>query len=161
MDIMQVVKKSAPLLASVIGSPVAGVALSLIGNAFGVDGKDQQAIADAINKDPESAIKLRTLEYENAQMLAKIASTDYYTEVSDRVDARKYSSEYKDFLRHMAYVITLGFFAALALMFLPIVVDNSEKELLSMLIGMLVSKWQTIIDFFYGSSSRLTHNKTN
>ncbi len=94
-------------------------------------------------------------------MLAKIASTDYYTEVSDRVDARKYSSEYKDFLRHMAYVITLGFFAALALMFLPIVVDNSEKELLSMLIGMLVSKWQTIIDFFYGSSSRLTHNKTN
>jgi len=52
----------------------------------------------------------------------------------------------------MAYLVTLGFFAALFLLFMPWQLNGDEKNLLSMLVGMLASKWQTIIDFFFGSS---------
>lgn len=65
---------------------------------------------------------------------------------------KKRNVPYKDFLRHMAYLVSFGFFGALLLLFLPITINPSARELLSMLIGMLASKWQTIIDFFYGSS---------
>lgn len=60
----------------------------------------------------------------------------------------------RDFLRHMAYLVTIGFFGSLIMLFLPITVTNTQRELLSMLIGMLASKWQTIIDFYYGNSKK-------
>lgn len=151
-DILPFVSKAAPLLGSVLGTPLAGVAISLIANAFGVNPKDISGISSALSADPEAAIKLKTIEFEHAETLAKVASTDYATEVEDRKDARQYGGLYKDFLRHMAYLVTLGFFAALFLLFLPLQVTEEEKNLLSMLVGMLASKWQTIIDFFFGSS---------
>jgi hypothetical protein len=152
--ILPVVSKVAPLLGSVLGTPLAGVAISLMSQAFGVNPSDLNALNNAISESPEAAIKLKTLEYEHAETLAKIASTDYDTEVEDRKDARELAKtvDYKDFLRHMAYIVTAGFFCALLLLFCPIPINPQGRELLSMLVGMLVSKWQTIIDFFYGSS---------
>lgn len=151
-EILPVVGKAAPLLGSVLGTPLAGVAISLIAKAFGVNPNDINAVASALNSDPETAIKLKTVEYEHAETLAKIASTDYSTEVDDRKNARQFSGLYKDFMRHMAYLVTFGFFSALFLLFMPLNIGVEEKNLLSMLVGMLASKWQTIIDFFFGSS---------
>lgn len=153
-SILPIVSKAAPLLGSVLGSPFSGVAISLIAQAFGINPHNIDEVVNAINDSPESNLKLKTLEYEHAETLAKIASTDYSTEVDDRKDARKTAVLYKDFLRHMAYLVTAGFFGALLLLFAPIPINPSGRELLSMLVGMLVSKWQTIIDFFYGSSRR-------
>ena len=53
------------------------------------------------------------------------------------------------FQRHMAYLVTAIFIGALVLVFLPLPIGQEDRDLLSMLIGMLVSKWQTIIDFFF------------
>lgn len=150
--LLPIVAKAAPLLGTVLGTPLAGVAVSLIAQAFGVNPHNVDDIVTAINSSPEATLKLRTLEYDHAETLAKIGSQDYATEVDDRKDARKNAVLYKDFLRHMAYLVTVGFFGALVMLFLPIQYNPNERELLSMLVGMLVSKWQTIIDFFYGSS---------
>jgi hypothetical protein len=57
--------------------------------------------------------------------------------VADRRDARANAPLYKDFLRHMAYLVTAGFFGALMLLFLPVTVNPDARELLSMLVGML------------------------
>ncbi len=74
----------------------------------------------------------------------------------DQDEDEKNARLYRGFLRHMAYLVTLGFFGVLMMLFVPIGYDPNERELLSMLIGMLVSKWSTIIDFFYGSSKNKT-----
>jgi hypothetical protein len=145
---------SAPLLASVLGSPLAGVALSLIASAFGAPSNTVEEITSKIKNDPESAIKLKTIEYQHAETLAQIAAQKYATEVDDRKSARENAPLYRDFLKHLAYLVTIGFFGALILLFSPIPINPNtlDRELLSMLVGVLVSKWQTIIDFFYGSS---------
>jgi hypothetical protein len=150
--IIPAVGKIAPLLGSVLGTPLAGIALSLISSAFGIDPKKLDDLDHAITNDPDAANKLRTIENDHSEMLAKIASTDYSTEVSDRIDARKYGEQYKDFMRHMAFLVTFGFFMALFGLFLPLTITGDEKNLLSMLVGMLAAKWSTIIDFFFGSS---------
>ena len=150
--ILDAVSKSAPLLATVLGSPLAGLAISLLASVFHTDPKDIKALNEAMINDPNADLKIKEVELKHAEVLTQIASQNYLTEVDDRKDARKNAVLYKDFLRHMAYLVTCGFFGALLLLFLPIQINQGARELLLMLIGMLASKWQTIIDFFYGSS---------
>jgi hypothetical protein len=152
--LLKTVEKFAPILASTLGGPLAGIVVSLLANIFHVDAKNIPSLNDAIASDSEAGIKLKKLEYDHFETLTKIASTDYSTEVSDKMDARKWAALYKNFIRHMAYVVTFGFFGTLLIMFMPIPFNHNERELLSMLVGVLGSKWQTIIDFFYGSSHK-------
>lgn len=152
--LLPIVGKAAPLLGGVLGTPLAGVAISLLASTFGVGSQNVDDIVKSISSNPEAAIKLKSLEYEHAETLEKIISANYGIEVDDRKDARKNAILYKDFLRHMAYLVTAGFFGALVMLFIPLEYNVNERELLSMLVGMLVSKWQTIIDFFYGSSRK-------
>ncbi len=151
-DVLNFVSKSAPLLGAVLGTPLASVAVSLLSQVFRVPTSDLDALAKTILNDPGAGAKLAEIEFKHQEALAQIASQDYAHEVDDRIDARKNGGQYKDFMRHMAYLVTLGFFGAFVMLFIPIVFDGGQRELLSMLVGMLVSKWQTIIDFFYGSS---------
>jgi hypothetical protein len=151
-DLLSVVSRAAPMLGSVLGSPLAGVAVSLISQAFGANPSDIESLAATVNADPEAAYKLRKLELEHVDTLEQIRAQNYTTEVSDRLDARRNAGLYKDFMRHLAYLVTVGFFGVFVVLFMPLAFDDGQRELLSMLVGMLVSKWQTIIDFFYGSS---------
>lgn len=148
---------ASPLLASVLSTPLAGVAVSLLAQVFGVPARDTESLLDAMRNDPDAAQKIRDIENRHQEALATIAGQNYGVEVDDRKNAREHAVCYKDFLRHMAFVVTIGFFSVLLLLFVPIDISNDEKNLLSMLVGMLASKWQTIIDFFYGSSRPQTN----
>ena|ERR1700761_622277 len=150
--LLPLVSKAAPLLGNVLGTPFIGIGLSLLAKVFGVDAHDIEALTHAISSDPEADVKLKTLQNQHIEMLGKLANREYSLEVKDRMNARKNSVLYKDFLRHMAYFVTCGFFGSVVILFLPLVLKPESRDLLSMLIGMLASKWQTIIDFFYGSS---------
>lgn len=143
-----VIRSSAPMLADLLGGSYARIVLDFIGNALGISNSTIATVTTALTENPEARAKLKQLENDHADMLGKL----YQTEVDDRKDARKNAVLYKDFLRHMAYLVTVGFFCALLLLFMPISINPTARELLSMLVGMLASKWQTIIDFFYGSS---------
>lgn len=151
-SLSKIIGTSAPVLASVLGTPLAGIGLGLLAHCFGADSQKIEDIAQKITADPEAALKLKTLEYEHAEALLRMASQDYTTEVDDRKNARENSEIYKDFLRHFAYLITAGFFGSLIVMFFPLELTDAQSKLLWLLLGMLSSKWQTIIDFFYGSS---------
>lgn len=153
------VAKYAPLLSSLLGTPLAGIGISLLAKVFGVDGKDIKALNEAMINDPNADLKIKELELKHKEILMQLLSNDYVVEVDDRKDARKNAVLYKDFLRHMAYLVTGGFFVALLLLFMPLNYNPTARELLSMLVGMLASKWQTIIDFFYGSSREIKKNK--
>jgi len=154
--LLPLISEFAPALASALGTPLSGIVIGLIGHVFGVESGDVENIAQAIKLDPDAKNKLILLEDQHKEALAQIKSNNYAAEVQDREDARAHVADYKKFVQWMAVVVTIGFFSVLIFMFLPIAVNpnSTERELLSMLVGMLVSKWQTIIDFFYGSSSR-------
>jgi hypothetical protein len=150
------VGKIAPLLGSVLGSPLAGVGISLLAQMFGLHPDNLAGIAEKV-ADPANEITIKRLEADHLETLAKVGAGNYAVEVEDRKNAREHAVCYKDFLRHLALMVTIGFFGTLALLFLPITIPVDEKNLLAMLVGMLASKWQTIIDFFYGSSRPQTN----
>lgn len=153
---LNLISKAAPLLGAVLGTPVAGVGAKMIFDALGVKDGDVEGLDSALSS-PDAVLKLRSLELKNAEMLAKLASVNYETEVKDRLDAREKGAMWGRFPVHMAYLVTIGFFVCVVLVFLPLPMDGMDRDLLSMLIGMLVSKWQTIIDFFFGSKASYTN----
>lgn len=156
-EILPIVSKAAPLLGSVLGGPFASTAIALIAQVFGVNSTDLNRLAGALTSSPDTAVKLKQLETDHADTLAKLAEQHFETATLDKQDARKLAeledASYKRFLKFMAVLVTIGFFSVLFAVFLPLPISSEEKNLLSLLVGMLASKWQTIIDFFFGSST--------
>lgn len=135
------VSKVAPLLGSVLGSPAVGVGLSLIASHFGLPVNDAEQLLQAVTNHPET---VQEIELKNKAHLDILM---------DKADARKYGQNYRIFLMVLAIIITAGFFGSLFfLYFVSANINDTEKQLLTLLVGMLASKWQTIIDFFYGAS---------
>lgn len=151
------IAKSSPLLGQSISAinPLAGVALSLLSHAFGVDATSPDALLAAMMKDPEAAVKLKQIELDNQVQLQKIISTNYAVEVSDREDARKNGQSYDWFLHLFAVFVTAGFFTCIALLFI-LKPDNSDRDILNMMLGALGSTWTQITSFYYGSMSKLS-----
>ncbi len=155
-SLLNIVSKSAPLLGTVLGMPGwAGIGLSLIAKAFGLNSNDQNDIMQAISGTEDAESKLKQIETSNAPVLAEIAMKNFALETADKQSAREYGDHYKEFLKAMAIIVTIGFFGALGMVFtIGTGINEIEKELLCILLGMLASKWQTIIDFFYGASKK-------
>lgn len=112
MNLNDIVSKSAPLLASMLGSPLAGIGASWIANLFGADPKNTQDIIDKITRDPESDLKLKTLEYQHREELEKIAVSSYQVEVDDRKSAREREVSLHDYV---PTILAVGFLINYAL----------------------------------------------
>ena len=84
-DLIKIVGKSAPVLARALGSPLAGTALALLSSAFGVSPDN---LAATIAADPEAELKLKTLEYQHAEELARIDAGDFQVATADSQNAR-------------------------------------------------------------------------
>ncbi|UCE07754.1 MAG: hypothetical protein JSW07_06900, partial [bacterium] len=67
-----IIGKGAKILgATLTGGPVAGIT-TLLGDLFGANPEDPKAIAAAIEKDPEAALKLRKFEIAHKERLQEI-----------------------------------------------------------------------------------------
>lgn len=146
------VKTAAPLLGSALGSPLAGMAVSLIANAFGVKSNDVSELMTAIQNDPNATVKLKEIEAEHEEALAKIASENYAIEADDRKDARAsaVTGSYEWFVHLLTVVVTSGFFGCILLVFL-IKADDSDQHILNMMIGSLGTTWVQVISYYFGN----------
>jgi hypothetical protein len=147
--ILDTVKGAAPLLGAVLGSPVAGVGLALLGNLFGVDSKDVKAIANAIQNDPEALIKIKTLEYQHAASLAQIAAQNYQTEVEDRKSAREREVSLRDYV---PTILAVGFLLNYAMIQFYCVTHPSSA------IDIISARFQDVLimimSYYFGSSHK-------
>lgn len=73
MSLISVIEKSAPIIANILGGPFAGTAISLLESAFGV--KSDQ-LENVIANDPDAAIKLKKIEIDHKEALAKLSVED-------------------------------------------------------------------------------------
>jgi hypothetical protein len=150
--IASVVGSAAPLLGTVLGTPLAGVAVSLIANAFGVKSNDVNEIVSAISNDPASAIKLKEIELKHEETLAQIAATNFQIEFEDRKHARDSARQgsYDWFVHLFATFVTCGFFGSVYFLFTTSM-DASDREILDMMLGVLGTTWVQITSYYYGN----------
>jgi len=152
-DLGKTVARYAPLLGAVLPVP-GGIAMGqLVASMFNGDINKPEDLIKKIEADKDAAFKLAQFQLNHQLELER-------SFLADKQDARQREIEYikatggKDHtLKNLAFITTFGFFLALFVLFIPLIdINEQEKNLIMVLLGMLASKWQSIIDYYFGSS---------
>ena len=158
MDLKSLLSKVAPVLASAIGGPFAGVAVSTGLKALGIAPKPTNAenealLTEAVKSNPEAALKLLQAENDFKLKMKELGIKESEIEAGDRANARQREVSTGDHTpRHLAYM--LSFMVALmwySLLKIPIPKDSSA--LLFSLAGAVSTAWIGAMAYFHGSSS--------
>lgn len=158
-----IVTKLAPMIATGIGGPLAGGAVSALEGVFGLNtagstNDKQNALASVISgatpeqllalkkADQDYALQMSVLGFKNVTDLQAIA-------MGDRDSARKREETVKDNTpKILAYGITLGFFGILLFIMLGNVPANS-RDILNIMLGTLGASFSGVVGYYFGSSS--------
>lgn len=155
MELSNLVSKAAPLLGSVLGGPLGGIAASLISAVFNNGSSSADELQQKIAQDPEAEIKLKQIEAQNLASLLALHNQRFQAANEDIQDARTKSSliRYDWFLPVFSFFIGIGFFVCVGLlMFIPS--DHLHPDIVYAIVGSMVTSMSQVVSYYYGSSHR-------
>jgi len=149
---MDWLKQIAPTIATALGGPLAGMAVSAISKAIGVD---PEKVGDLISSNKLTAdqiAQVKIAEIELQKQAQELGLNFEKLEVEDRKSARDMQSKTRSLMPPiLAGTVTIGFFGIMVMMFIG-KVDSSNPAILMML-GSLGTAWTGIIAYYFGSSA--------
>lgn len=142
----------APTLATCLGGPLAGLAVSALSKLFGVSGDEVQSM---INNNKLSADQIAAVQQEEIKFKEQTQALGLNFEqlaVEDRKSARSMQAENKSIVPAvLSYAITIGFFGILASLMLGYAKDNNQPLLI--MLGSLGTAWISVVAFWFGSTN--------
>ena len=145
----------APLLGGVVGGPAGGAIGSVIASVFGVE-DTPAAILNAIEKDPEAAIKLKKIELDHKVELEKMAIELARVEIADKQDARK-NNKHSNMPAVLSVALTIFIIGIVSALFYTSPPEGA-REVLFMLLGVVIKEWSNSMHYWYGTT-RSSANK--
>ena len=149
---MDWLKQIAPTIATAMGGPLAGMAVTAISKAIGVD---PDKVGDLISNNKLSAeqiAQVKIAEIELQKQANELGLNFEKLEVEDRKSARDMQSSTKSIVPPLlAGTVTVGFFGIMGMMFFN-KIDSTNPAILMML-GSLGTAWTGIISYYFGSSA--------
>jgi len=149
---MDWLKQIAPTIATALGGPLAGMAVSAISKAIGVD---EEKVGDLISSNKLSAdqiAQVKLAEIELQKQAQELGLNFEKLEVEDRKSARDMQSATRSMMPPLlAGAVTIGFFSIMVMMFFN-KIDSANPAILMML-GSLGTAWTGIIAYYFGSSA--------
>lgn len=154
----------APLLGTVIGGPAGGMIGQLVAHAFNGDLNDTEKLIQSIASDPEADIKLAQIEstYKlEIQRLLISSETERMKQVNENTaDARKMNQQHNsNYPQILSSVVILSFMICIYWV-VQYKQDKSDHDILYMLLGVMGSAFNGVINFWLGSSADKTFNMT-
>jgi hypothetical protein len=150
---MDWLKQIAPTVATALGGPLAGMAVSAISKAIGVDEDKVTDIISSNKLTADQVAQIKIAEIELAKQAQELGLNFEKLAVDDRKSAREMQAVTRSWVPPLlAASVTLGFFAILGgMMFGQMsVADNTA---LTMMLGSLGTAWTGIIAYYFGSSA--------
>jgi hypothetical protein len=150
---MEWLKQIAPTIATAMGGPLAGMAVSAISKAIGVE---PEKVGDMISNNKltaEQIAQVKIAEIELQKQAQELGLNFEKLSVEDRKSAREMQAATRSWVPPLlAASVTIGFFAILGgMMFGKMsVADNTA---LTMMLGSLGTAWTGIIAYYFGSSA--------
>ena len=149
---MDWLKQIAPTVASALGGPLAGMAVSAISKAIGVD---EDKVSDLISNNKltaEQVAQIKIAEIELQKQANELGLNFEKLAVDDRKSAREMQATTRSIVPPaLAAIVTVGFFGILVMMLLGKVDSNNPAIL--MMLGSLGTAWTGIIAYYFGSSA--------
>lgn len=150
---MEWLKQIAPTIATAMGGPLMGMAVSAVSKAIGVEPDKVQDIISSGKLTSEQIAQIKIAEIELKRQENELGLNFESLAVDDRKSAREMQVATRSWVPPLlAASVTIGFFAILGgMMFGRMsVADNTA---LTMMLGSLGTAWTGIIAYYFGSSA--------
>ena len=145
-------KQIAPTIATALGGPLAGMAVSAISKAIGVE---PEKVGDLISNNKltaEQIAQVKIAEIELQKQANELGLNFEKLAVDDRKSAREMQATTRSIVPPvLAAIVTFGFFGIMVMMLLGKVDSNNPAIL--MMLGSLGTAWTGIIAYYFGSSA--------
>jgi membrane-bound ClpP family serine protease len=156
--------KLVPTIATCLGGPLAGLAVTAVSKALGIDEDKVQDVIDSGKLSADQISSLKQAEIELQRQAQELGLNFEQLAVQDRASARDLQKETKSFIPPvLSILVTIGFFGILGgLMSGKIMTSDA----LMLMLGSLGTAWTGIIAFYFGSSAssqakdQMIHNST-
>jgi membrane-bound ClpP family serine protease len=156
--------KLVPTIATCLGGPLAGLAVTAVSKALGIDEDKVQNVIDSGKLNADQIASLKQAEIELQRQAQELGLNFEQLAVQDRASARDLQKETKSLIPPvLSVLVTIGFFGILAgLMSGKIMTSDA----LMLMLGSLGTAWTGIIAFYFGSSAssqakdQMIHNST-
>ena len=148
---MEWLTQIAPGLATALGGPLAGLAVTAISKALGIDEKDVQSTIESGKLSADQLASLKQAEIELQAKAQELGLDFEKLATDDRKSARDMQTATKSIIPAvLAIGVTVGFFAIL----IGLMTDNVTKsDALLLMLGSLGTAWTAIVSFYFGSSA--------
>ena len=161
---MEWLKQIAPTIATCLGGPLAGLAVTAVSKALGID---EDKVQDTINQgklNADQIVSIKQAEIELEKSAQELGLNFEQLAVEDRASARDLQKETRSVVPPvLSVLVTIGFFGILiGLMSGQI----HTSDALMLMLGSLGTAWTGIIAFYFGSSASsqakdaMIHNST-
>lgn len=140
----KLVSSAAPLLGTVLSGSYYPIAIGLIAKLLGA----KEEIPDILGKlsnTEDVATKLKRLEDQHCEILAKLANESFAQEMSDRESARQRQKDLHDFV---PTVLALGFLVIFAGVVFFVLLHPSQSS--QSILDKLTSGFMLILAYFFG-----------
>ena len=149
---MEWLKQIAPTIATAFGGPLAGMAVTAISKALGVEPEKVEEVISSNKLTSEQIAQIKLAEIELEKQARELGLNFEKLAVDDRKSARDMQAATRSVVPPLlAASVTIGFFGILGMM-LTGKVDASNPALMMML-GSLGTAWTGIIAYYFGSSA--------
>jgi hypothetical protein len=148
---MEWLSQIAPGIATALGGPLAGLAVTAISKALGIDEKDVQNTIESGKLTSDQLASIKQAEIELQKQANELGLDFEKLATDDRKSAREMQVATKSYIPAiLAIGVTVGFFGILV----GLMTDNVTKsDALLLMLGSLGTAWTAIVSFYFGSSA--------
>jgi len=149
---MEWLKQIAPTIATCLGGPLAGLAVSAISKALDIAPDDVQNVIDSGKLSADQIAQIKVAELGLQKSAQELGLNFEELAVEDRKSARDMQSITKSSVPAiLSYGITVGFFGILTCLLLGYAQENNQPLLV--MLGSLGTAWICVVSFWFGSTN--------
>ena len=150
---MEWLTQIAPSIATALGGPLAGLAVTAISKALGIDEKDVQKTIETGKLSAEQMVSLKQAEIELQAKAQELGLNFETLATQDRKSARDMQISTKSFVPALLSVLVVTAWVLIQYFLLTHVIAQEMRELVARILGTLDAALLLVLNFYFGSSN--------
>jgi hypothetical protein len=149
---MSWLEQVAPSIATALGGPLAGLAVTAISKALGIDEKDVQSTIESGKLSADQLASLKQAEIELQAKAQQLGLDFEKLAVDDRKSAREMQISTKSITPDLLAFLIVGAWALIQYFLFTHIIAQEMRELIIRVLGTLDGALMLVLSFYYGSS---------
>jgi hypothetical protein len=150
---MEWLTQIAPGIATALGGPLAGLAVTAISKALGIDEKDVQSTIEQGKLSADQLTSLKQAEIELQSKAQELGLNFEKLATDDRKSARDMQVSTKSFVPALLSILVVCAWALIQYFLLTHVIAQEMRELVARVLGTLDGALMLVLSFYFGGSS--------